>query len=264
MKFHVWLAAVLCCLTINTAAFADDVSPICADRPTKSYNACAVDPGTWQLETDLFNGTFARSGGTTADLYLITNPTLKYGVAQNWDVEASIAPYEILRVHDAFGHQSISGIGDLFLRVKYDAVPDGPVQLGFIPYVKLPTARDGLGNGAVETGISVPINIALSDKWSLGFSPEFDALKDGFGKGRHFNTSQTVVVGYALPGDVTVNAEMWGDWSADPAGTSRQYSLDFGLSKLLAKSFQVDGGVNIGLNRNTPDLQVYTGLATKF
>jgi hypothetical protein len=264
MRASVGVAAILGSLIFSTGAVADDVSPICADRPTKSNNACAVDPGTWQLETDLFNGTFARSQGATADLYLVTNPTLKYGVAQNWDVEANIAPYEILHVHDAAGTQTLSGIGDLFLKVKYDAVPDGPVQLGFIPYVKLPTARDGLGNGAVEAGVNVPVNITLSDVWSLGFAPEFDALKDDIGNGRHFNTAQSVVVGYALPGDVTLNAELWGDWNEDPAGSSRQYSVDFAIAKLLTKTFQIDGGVNIGLNRDTPDLQVYTGLATKF
>jgi hypothetical protein len=264
MKFQAWPAAVLGCLMFSAAACADDATPICADRPTKSNNACTVDPGTWQLETDLFNGTFQRERGVTTDLYLISNPTLKYGVAENWDVEANVAPYEVLRVHDAFGTRTLSGIGDLFLKVKYDAIPEGDVQLGFIPYVKLPTARDGLGNGAVEAGVNVPVNIALSDVWSLGFAPEFDALKDDIGNGPHFNTAQSVVVGYALPGDVTVNAELWGDWNVDPAGTVRQYSLDFALAKLLTKTLQIDGGVNIGLNRDTPDLQIYTGLATRF
>ncbi|HEX3653569.1 MAG TPA: transporter [Rhizomicrobium sp.] len=261
-------AAGLICLLLATvqraSAEAGDQTPICADRPTKSNNACAVDPGTWQLETDLFNGTFQRGGGVTTDTWLITNPTLKYGIAENWDVEASIAPYEIARTHDAFGTRALDGIGDLFLKLKYDAIPQGEVQLGFIPYVKLPTARDGIGNGAVEGGVSVPVNITLSEVWSLGFSPEFDALKNANGNGRHFNTGQTVVVGYALPGDVTLNAEMWGDWNDDPAGAPTQYSLDFAATKLLTKTFQIDGGVNIGLNRATPDVQLYTGMATKF
>ena len=243
---------------------ADDQTPICADRPTKSNNACAVEPGAWQLETDLLNGTFQRSGGITTDTFLIVNPTLKYGIAENWDVEANIVPYEIARTHDAFGTHTLDGIGDLFLKVKYDAVPQGDVQLGFIPYVKLPTAHDGVGNGAVEGGISVPVNITLSEVWSLGFSPEFDALKNANSDGRHFNTSQTVVVGYALPGDITLNAELWGDWNGDPAGAPTQYSLDFAATKLLTKTFQIDGGVNFGLNRATPDVQLYTGLATKF
>ena len=245
------------------AAMADDDSPICADRPTKSNNACAVLPGTWQLETDIFNGTFQRGGGVTTDTYLITNPTLKYGIAENWDVEANLVPYELVRTHDAFGTHTLDGIGDLFLKVKYDAIPQGDVQLGVIPYVKLPTARDGIGNGAVEGGVAVPVNITLSGVWSLGLSPEFDAFKDANGDGHHFNTSQTLEVGYALPGDLTLNAEVWGDWNDDPAVAPTQYSLDFAAAKLLTKTLQVDGGVNIGLNRATPDLQLYAGLATR-
>ncbi len=266
-KFRRGVAVLSLALLFADGARAQEASqtaPICADRPTKSNNACTVDPGAWQLETDLFNGTFQRAGGVTTDTWLLTNPTLKYGLAENWDIEANLVPYEIVRVHNAAGTRTLSGVGDLFLRVKYDAIPQGAVQVGFLPYVKLPTARDGIGNGAVEAGVSVPVNIALSNVWSLGVSPEFDALKDANGGGRHFNTSQTVVVGYALPGDLTLNAELWGDWNADPAGTVRQYSADFGVAKLLTKTFQIDGGVNFGLNRATPDVQLYAGLATKF
>lgn len=258
-------ALALCCfaMVFGAAAMADDATPICADRPTKSNNACAVLPGTWQLETDIFNGTFQRSDGVTTDTWLITNPTLKYGIVENWDVEANIVPYEIVRTHDAFGTHTLDGIGDLFLKVKYDAIPQGAVQLGFIPYVKLPTAREGIGNGAVEGGISVPVNVTLSDVWSLGFSPEFDAFKNANGDGHHFNTSQTVVVGYALLGDLTLNAELWGDWNENPVGAPTQYSVDFAAAKLLTKTLQVDGGVNIGLNRATPDLQIYAGVAAR-
>jgi hypothetical protein len=257
------VASMALATLFGTAAMADE-TPICADRPTKSNNVCAVDPGAWQLEADLFNGTFQRSGGVTTDTWLITNPSLKYGVAQNWDIEANLVPYEIVRTHETAGTQTFSGIGDLYLRMKYAAIPQGTVQIGFIPYVKLPTARDGIGNGAVEEGVSIPVNITLSDVWSLGFSPEFDALKDVARGGRHFNTSQTVVVGYALPGDLTLNAELWGDWNEDPTGAPAQYSLDFAVAKLLTKALQIDGGVNLGLNRATPDVQLYAGLAEKF
>ncbi|MFL6691117.1 MAG: transporter [Alphaproteobacteria bacterium] len=246
----------------EAAARADDT--ICADRPTKSNNACTVDAGTWQIETDLFNATLQRSGGVTTDTWLITNPTLKYGLASALDFEASIVPYEIVGTHDAFGTHTLDGNGDLFLHVKYEVAPNAPAQAAVEPYVKLPTARDGIGNGAVEAGLSIPVNVTLSDVWSLGFSPEFDVLKDAKGEGRHFNTSQTVVVGYTLPGDVTLNAEVWSDWNADPNGTGSQYSLDFAAAKLLTNTLQVDGGVNFGLDHETPDVQLYAGLSTKF
>ncbi len=241
-------------------------TPICTDRPTKSNNACTVDPGAFQLETDLFNGTFQHLSGVTTDTYLVTNPTLKYGVAKNLDVEVNIAPYEFVRTHDASGDHTVGSVGDLYLRLKYLAfsTADGNTQIGLIPYVKAPTARDTVGNGAWEGGVSIPINIKLNDKWSLTFSPEFDAFKDNVGDGRHFNTSQTVSLGYNLPADVTVSGEVWGDWNLDPAGTIRQYSLDFAITKLVNKSLQIDGGVNFGLNHATPGVQLYAGVSKKW
>ena len=255
--------AAMACLT-TAGGHAQTEPPVCADRPTKSNNACTADPGTWQLETDLFNASFQRSNGATTDIYLLTNPTLKYGLAPALDVEANLVPYEIVRMHQGVVTTRFEGVGDLFLRMKYEAIAQGPVQMALMPYVKLPTARMSIGNGAVEAGAIVPLNVMLSDAWSLGVSPEFDALKNAGGSGRHFNTSQTVVVGYALPNDVTLNAELWADWNADPAGTSRQYSVDFAAAKLVTNNFQFDGGVNIGLNRATPDLQVYAGVTTRF
>ena len=52
--------------------------------------------GHFQYESDLFNGTFFREGGVTNDTYLVTNPTLKYGLTKTLDIEANIAPYEVV------------------------------------------------------------------------------------------------------------------------------------------------------------------------
>src|ERR1041385_8632714 len=133
MKWAVFSFACVALLA-SPEARAQDSAAICADRPTKSNNACTVEPGRWQLETDLFNGTFQRSGGVTTDTYLIANPTLKYGIAPVLDIEANIAPYEIVRTHDLFGTRTLSGVGDLFLRLKYEAVAEGPAQIAVIPY----------------------------------------------------------------------------------------------------------------------------------
>jgi len=237
---------------------------ICTDRPTKSNNACTVDPKTWQVESDLLNGSFQRLNGVTTDTWYITNPTFKYGLAKGFDVEVTIAPYEIVRTRDDDGERSLGGVGDLYIRLKYAAFAGRTVQISLIPYIKAPTARDGVGNGALEGGVIAPINVKLTTKWSLTFSPEADVYTDISGEGRHFNTSQTVNIGYSLPAGVTLYGELWGDWSFDPAGTLRQYSLDFAATKLINKSFQVDGGVNFGLNQSTPGVQVYAGVSKKW
>jgi hypothetical protein len=65
-------------------------------------------------------------------------------------------------------------------------------------------------------------------------------------------------------GKVNVAAELWGQWDFDPAGTGRQYSADVMLAWLARPKLQLDAGANFGLNRNTPDVQVYAGISTRF
>lgn len=261
------LAVLLAGFALGAAEPADaPPQPICADRPTKSSNACAVDPGRWQFETDIANGTFQHQDGVTTDTWLAPNPTLKYGVAKDLDVEAGMALLESVRTHDAGGTRTLGGVGDLYLRLKWAAYTsnDGNAQAGLYPFVKLPTARRGVGNGATEAGVIAPVNIKLSEQWQIGFAPEIDALLDANGSGRHANVIQTLNVGYTLPHDWTVYAEVWGDWNFDPVRTTRQYSLDFAVAKLIGKDVQLDAGVNLGLNHDTPGVNLYLGIARRF
>lgn len=269
------LFPILAAMTVASPALAQQATPpaadpapsaICADRPTKSYAACTADPGSLQLETDLFNGTFQRQGGVTTDTWLYTNPTLKYGLTKTLDVEANIAPYVTVRTSDASGSHTENGVGDLYLRLKDQiyASADGNTQIALVPYLKAPTARMGIGNGAWEGGVAMPVNVKLDDKWTLTLSPEVDAFKDSAGDGRHANTTQTINIGYSLPADVTVYGELWADWNFDPARTINQLSLDFGVAKLIGKTLQIDCGVNLGLNDKTPGAQAYVGISKKW
>ncbi len=245
----------------------DGPSAICTDRPTKSNAACVVDPGHFQYETDLINGSRLHVDGTTVDTWLATNPTFKYGIAKSVDVEVNVSPWEVVRTHDGAGDTSIlRGPGDTYVRVKWNFFSglDDKLTIAAIPYVKAPTARHGIGNGALESGIIVPVNYQLTDKLVLTTVPEFDSLKDGDGVGHHFNTAQLVNVAYSLPHDLTVYGELWGDWNVDPSGTVRQYSADVALAWAFSKTLQFDVGFNAGLNRNTPRVQGYVGVSQKF
>lgn len=252
----------------TTAAPADDgLSAICTDRPTKSSAACTVDPGHIQYEADLFNGTFFRQDGARVDTYLVPNPTLKFGIAKGWDVQANIAPYVRIESRDPAGAKSdIDGVGDLFLRLKsnfYNSA-DGKLALAAIPYVKAPTAKIGIGNGEWEGGGVFAVNYKLTDVWTLTFAPELDILKDSTGNDRHVQHIELINIGRSLPHGVTVYGELWGAWNYDPAGTVRQYSADVAVAWAFTKHAQVDLGLNIGLNRYTPDAQVYLGVSQKF
>ncbi|MDB5693366.1 MAG: hypothetical protein JWO81_2429 [Alphaproteobacteria bacterium] len=237
---------------------------ICTDRPGKGNNACTVPAGTVQLETDLFNWTRMTDGGTRTDTILYTNPTLKFGLSDSADLQFSIAPYEEVRTRTGNVTDRIGGVGDLFVRYKQRlTATSARTQIALIPFVKLPTARRGIGNRKVEGGLAVPVNIDLPQDFSLSFSPELDLLADDDGHGRHLNLVNSINLGKTL-GKVTLGAELWGERNFDPAGTVDQVSADLMVSWVARPKLQFDAGVNFGLNRDTPDVQVYAGFSTRF
>ena len=251
----------------SAAGSGAPLGPICTDRPTKSDGPCTVDAGHFQYEADIANATFQHTDGVTTDTYLVTDPTLKYGVSSNLDVEASLSPLEVVRTREADGRtQTVAGVGDLYLRVKaaFLNVGGGALQAAIVPYVKVPTARSVIGNGAVEEGAVVPITYKLNDVLSLTTQPEFDDYKDASGTGRHLNTVELISAAVTLPRNVTVFGELWGDWNYDPAGTVRQYSADIAAAYVIGKSLQLDGGLNFGLNSATPGVQAYVGISQRF
>jgi hypothetical protein len=76
---------------------APEETTICTDRPTKSGNTCTVPAGDVQIEADVFNWSRASADGVTSATYLFTNPTLKYGVLPNLDVQLNWVPWEQVR-----------------------------------------------------------------------------------------------------------------------------------------------------------------------
>jgi hypothetical protein len=248
----------------------DQLRSLCTDRPTKSTSPCTVDAGHWQVESDVYNYTQQGSDGVTTTTQLFTNPTLKLGLTNNLDVEVNIAPYEQVSAHDKTSGVTTNsrGVGDLFLKAKLNLLGDdgGAVAFALEPYVKIPTAPVGVGNGAVEEGILAPIQLTLPANWQLVVDPEYDELANAVGHGQHSNISGLLSFGYPVTKTVTVSLEVWGDANFDPLGEVRQASFDLGAAWIPAKApnFQLDGGVNLGLNRATPRVQAYLGVSRRF
>jgi hypothetical protein len=111
----------------------------------------------------------------------------------------------------------------------------------------------------------VPIQYAIAKTpLSLGLTPEIDWTANGSGSGHHAAMVQVVSLGAQLSQKFSILAELWGQWDWDRLGTRRQYSVDAALAYLAGKDLQLDAGANFGLNRNTPDLELYTGVSARF
>ena len=131
------------------------------------------------------------------------------------------------------------------------------------PFLKLPTASGGLSNGAAEGGLVLPMGYDLGNNWSLAMTPEADVQLNASGSGYHANLVNVVGLGKSF-GPVTLGVELWTGQNIDPAGTNSQYSFDLDAAWLVDNDTQLDGGVNIGLNRATPDLEFYFGISRRF
>lgn len=239
-------------------------SPICTDRPTKSNFACTVPAGQIQIEADAFNWLSTGAGTERFDQMLFTNPTIKYGLGTSTDIQLNWAPLVRTRSRSGADVAVQTGVGDVVLRLKQRLTSaDGHFQLAVLPFVKIPTAPSGIGNRKWEGGVAVPINYSIDGGWTITLGPQLDILADVDGSGQHFGLTGLVNIAKQI-GPFTIYNEIWTSQNFDPAGTVSQVSYDVALAWLPRPTLQFDIGANIGLNRNTPDHQIYLGISTRF
>ncbi len=242
-----------------------DPGPICTDRPTKSNAACTVPEGMVQIEADLFSWSRMTTGPARTDVLLYTNPTVKYGLGPNLDVQLNVAPLAQVRTMAGGQTASQTGVGDLTLRLKQRLTgPEHKVQIALLPFVKAPTARRGIGNGEWEGGLIVPVQMPLGSA-TLTLVPQLNLLADVLApEDRHLEFQGVANFAFPIAPRTTLAVELWTSQNWDPAGTVRQYSTDAAVSYLISDELQLDLGGNFGLNQATPDVQIYAGVSTRF
>ena len=242
-------------------ARADDA--ICADRPGKAFANCTAPQGKWQLETDIYDETWDRSGGGMTVTSLYSNPTLKYGLTDRLDIEAAMVPYQRVRTRDGQtgAIDRMSGQGDLTLQAKFALNP----SLSLMPFVTAPTATRGLGAGGWQGGVRVPAQIMLSQDWSISMTAELDVVRNDAGGGTHLEAPEAIGLTRQLPAGFSLGAEVWGDWDLERSGaTQASFDLMAAWTPPKRQDLQFDLQVNLPLNNRTPDLQVIFGVAHRF
>ena len=247
-------------------ARAAEPPPICADRPGKSTGTCTVPAGHWQVETGIADWSLQKSGGERDTALAIGETTVKYGLNEQSDLEVDLTPWQRMTSREGVVRDRAGGFGDLTLIYKHRlTAADAPVQVALYPYVKAPTARRPLGNRKWEGGLLVPIGFAIGKSaFGIGLTPELDFVADADGHGHHAAMAQVASLGWQASPRLNHSAEIWGQWDWDPSGAGKQASVDGSASYLVSNSVQLDGGANFGLNRQTPDVELYAGVSKRF
>ena len=243
-------------------AKAQSLRDLCAERPGKATPPCILDAGHLQLEMGLADAVFERSRGAHDTTTTLGAAEVRFGLTRRLEVEAGWSP--LILDHDR-GADHRAGTGDAMLGVRgalTDPDAEGPA-VALQGFVTAPTATHGLGAGGWTGGLRLPASIPLGANTDLGLTPEIDMARDAAGGGTHLAWIGAAGLSHAF-GATTLGAEVWGEIDADPSGKVRQASADFTAARAVGGDAQIDAGVNLGLNRATPDVEVYAGVTRRF
>jgi hypothetical protein len=253
----------LASMLLLAAASAANEAPICTDRPTKANAICTVPKGSFQLETSVLGWTLTKAGGTKTKALSAGSSFLKYGLTDRSDLQLGFTPY--VRIRNSGPTDDQSGVGDITVRYKHRlSTGESPVQVDLLPFVKIPTAKHGIGNRKLEGGLAVPISFGLGGGVTATLGPELDLIADGDGHGRHLALVNLVNLSAPIVPRLTLIGELWSNLNFDPADTIKQASADAAVAYALSPSTQLDMGVNAGLTPDTADVEVYAGVSLRF
>jgi len=247
----------------------DKIRDFNTDRPTKSNVPYTVDAGHFQYEGDFFFHGFDNTSTPDSNIssWMVGNPTLKLGLLNNVDLEVNLSAYNSIQTNTrrTGASNTASGFGDVFARVKVNLWGNdgGTTAMALIPYVKIPTAPQGIGNRFAEGGLIAPLAIALPGGFNSIVMGELDYLKNPNDDGFHVNFPALINVNRKIGDSVTAYAEIYANWSTH-RDVRDIYTLDFALAWSPRPHFQFDLGVNIGLVPAAAPYQIYAGIAQRF
>jgi hypothetical protein len=233
------------------------------DRPDVTESPFTVPPGRWQVEADLVGFARDRADGFDVRSWSAGDFNLRFGVSGSTEVGIFVAPWQRVITRAPGGlRESVSGFGDMTLRGKVNFAGNEGASWGsgVIADLKLPTARRGLGNDAVEGALTLPVARELGGGWDFGAMTRLELRRRTEGRGYRAVSVNTATVGRELRPN-------WGSYielTSETGDGPHVATFDVGLTYRMTANLQLDGGANIGLTRAADDLQLFTGFSRRF
>jgi hypothetical protein len=241
------------------------------DRPDKTESAYTVDAGHFQAEMDLvtFTSDHDRSNGgdVRVNSFAVAPVNLKVGLLDDLDLQLVLETWNWVKTEDRTSRTTIhqSGFGDIIPRLKFNLWGNngGRTALALMPFVKVPTHQDELGNRYVEGGLIVPFAADLPKGWSLGLMTQFNVMRDLEGGGYHPDFVNSITFGHDILGKLGGYAEFFSEVSTE-AGSPWIGTVDLGLTYAITPNLQLDAGINIGITRSADDINPFLGLSFRY
>ncbi len=231
------------------------------DRPDATESPVTVDRGHFQLESSFFSFSRDDSAGTRTETWGIGESNLKYGLADNVDLQLVFTPYVRESVSVGGVETVAEDSSDLTIRLKYNlwGNDEGTTAFGLMPVVKIPT-QTAISNGRWEGGLIAPFSWRAGERWGVGLQGQVDRVYDEADGDMDWEFSHTLVVGFDVTKRVGVYLEYLG------VAGDRPYDSFFsgGMTYALSEMIQLDAGTLVGLNKEAEDITVFSGISWKF
>ncbi len=237
-----------------------------ADRPSQSVGPYTVDAGHLYFETSVVSYLFDEPGdGTRIEQWNVAPFNFRVGLTNNVEFDLAYADYIHLRVEDrASGRaETQSGFGDLILQSKINLLGDdgGSVAFGLIPFLKIPTNTNHLGNDYVEGGLGIPLSVNLPAGFALGLETGVQFVRgDSDYDPAFFNAA---IISRTIAGKLSGYLEYYDVVTAHTETTHAAF-IDVGLVYQVLPNAEIDLGCNFGVTDDAPDYQPFTGFSFRF
>jgi len=276
------------CLLLATTAFASAIPPaadksnhtlfnptpdsllreMSTDRPDATESPFTVDAGHYQVESDLLararDHDKADGADTVTTAWLFSTLNFKFGLTHRIDLQTVVEPYTKIETDDRAtpSEDKLSGFGDITSRLKINlwGNDEGDTAAALMPFIKWPTASNGLGNDKIEGGLILPVAFTLSSGWSLGIMTEIDVVRNADDDGYTTEWFNTATVSHDIAGALGGYLELTSTLTEGRDLATFNCGLTYGFNN----NPQLDLGTNIGLTDATEDLVVFLGLSVRY
>ncbi len=249
------LFCLAACYGISPIIAAEPLRELSTDRPDTTESPYSVDKGHFQFEMEM--AAFTRDGGKWRE-FTLGELNAKFGLTESADLQVVMPTYTHVRDGD-------EGYGDTEVRLKYNLWGNdgGDTAMALMPFVKIPTARGDLGNGEVEGGLIVPFGFSAPGDWSCAVMGEVDLVSDDDGSGYFLVGLASATASHSITENTAGFLEIVGIFSAETSDDIEAY-FNTGMTWGITETWQLDGGLRVGLTNASADLTPFVGLSTKF
>ncbi|HBV66257.1 MAG TPA: hypothetical protein DEF45_24910 [Rhodopirellula sp.] len=248
-----WPGNNACDLRLNYA------EPLVTDRPDFTEASSTVGRGVTQFELGY---TYARNDDAGTDQHSAPELLIRRGFWKDW-LEFRVA-YTGLAIADSI--VDISGSDDLYLGVKIGLTPQCGClpEMSIMPQMLVPTGSSAITNDEVLPGVNWLWGWDLNERWAFAGNTQVNRAVDDSQPSAFTIWTQSLALSTSLNDRLGVYGEWFGYAAAKGVeGFDEQY-LSGGMTVLFGNNVQWDFRGGVGLNDDSDDYFIGTGLSLRF